>query len=128
MKEIQEAIMTKYSNDSAIVALTTGLHNTEAPQESVYPYIVFSYPSGIPDWTFSSDEKEFVIQFKIHDNNTSVVNVNLIYDALHTLFDWCSLTITGWHLTYMKEILEHLVRVDDKWQYVLQYRIRIQKD
>ena len=127
MKEVFEAICDKYDG-SALASLTTGLHNTEAPQGAVYPYIVFSFPAGTPDWTFSSDEREFVIQFKIHDSNTSVVNVNLIYAALHTLFDWCTLTITDWHLTYMKEILEFLVRVDDKWQYVLQYRIRIQKD
>ena len=120
--------MNKYEGDVTITGLTTGLHNTEAPQGSLYPYIVFSYPSGVPDWTFSDDQKELVIQFKIHDENRSVVNANLIYAALHNLFDWCELTITGWHLTYMKEILEFLVRVDDKWQYVIQYRIRIEKD
>ena len=127
MKEVDEALVIKYNNDSAIVALTNGLHNAEAPQGTEYPYIVFSYPSGVPDWTFSSDERELVIQFNIHDNNTSVVNVNLIYKALHDLFDWCTLSITGWNLTYMKEILENRVRVDDKWQYVLQFKIRIQK-
>ena len=128
MKEIQEAIINKYEGDDTIVTLTTGLHNTEAPQGSEYPYIVFSFPSGIPDWTFSDDQREFVVQFKIHDNSRTVVNVNLIYAALHNLFDWCELTIEDWHLTYMKEILEFLVRVDDKWQYVIQYRIRIEKN
>ena len=128
MKEIQEAIMNKYEGDSTITGLTTGLYNTEAPQGAEFPYVVFSYPSGTPDWTFSDDQKELVIQFKIHDNNRTVVNVNLIYAALHDLFDWCELTIEDWHLTYMKEILEFLVRVDDKWQYVIQYRIRIEKD
>jgi len=128
MKEVEEALVTKFNNDSEIDALTNGLFNAEAPQGTEYPYVVFSYPSGTPDWTFSDDMKEMVIQFKIHDKNTSTVNVNLIYAALHTLFDWCELDIDGWHLTYMKEILEFKVRVDEKWQYVIQYRIRIQKD
>ena len=128
MKEIQEAIINKYEGDSTITELTTGLHNTEAPQGAEFPYIVFNFPSGTPDWTFSDEQKEFVIQFKIHDNNRTVINVNSIYDALLNLFNWCELDIEGWHLTYMKEILEFLVRVDNKWQYVIQYRIRMEKD
>ena len=128
MKEVEEALLTKYNGNEAITDITNGLFNAEAPQGTEYPYIVFTYPSGVPDWTFSDDQRELVIQFKIHDNNTSTVNVNLIYAALHNLFDWCTLDIDGWHLTYMKEILEHKIRVDDKWQYVLQYRIRIERN
>jgi len=127
MKELEEALMVKYNADTTIKSLTNGLFLAEAPQGTAYPYIVYSYPSGNPEWTFNNDMKIFVIQFKIHDSNTSAVTLNLIYKALHDLFDWCTLTIDSWNLTYMKPIFENLFRVDDKWQYVIQFRIRIQK-
>lgn len=128
MKVLFEGIYSKYNGSSALKAKINGMYPTEAPQGATYPYAVYHKITGVPDWTFDADMENCVIQFNIYDNSNSSTNVNSAYDALTTLYDWCDLSVTGYSHIYMKRLLDRLERVDEKWLYVCQYRLEIQKN
>ena len=120
-------IYSKFSNDVALSGAVTGMYLAEAPQGTVYPYIVYHKISGRPDYTFSEDMENTLLQFNIYDSNSSSATVNDIFEKLKTCYDWCSLTVSGWDSIYMKRELDDLTRENDIWRYLVQYRLEIQQ-
>lgn len=106
------------------------IYATEGPQSSTSaPYIVFNLVSNLNDETFGNEAEEALVQFNIFSTNASVANVNSIYDHLTTRFDGAALASlsSGYTNTMCKREFSHLVRSDDTWHYVIQYRMRITK-
>ena len=127
MQELFTGIYSKFSGNAALKAVVTGFYFTEAPQGTVYPYIVYHKISGVPDYTYTESMENVLIQFNIYDDHSSSTTINDIYAKLTALFDWCSLTVTSWSSIYMKRELDNLTRENDIWNYFLQYRLEIQK-
>ena len=128
MDALFQAIFTKVSNDvDHSASLTGGLHLTEAPQDTDYPYAVFSMPSNVPNWTFSENMENCLIQFNIYSDQASSEPISDIYDDLKACFDWCTLTVVGYHHIYMKREFGQLLRVDAVWQYSVRYRVELQE-
>ena len=127
MQVLFQGIYTKFSNDVALSGAVTGMYLTEAPQGTAYPYIVYHKITGTPDWTFSEDMENVIIQFNIFDDHSSSTTINDIYTKLKALYDWCSLTISGWDSIYMKRELDHLTKENGIWNYFVQFRLEIQK-
>lgn len=75
----------------------------QAPGKPTFPYVVFFIVSSVPEKTFTEDLSETLIQFSIYSSSSSATEVSAIYAALKTLYDECSLTITGSSLVWMKE-------------------------
>jgi len=65
MNYLFAAIITHYTTDPLAASDLTGMYNTEAPQDAVFPYAVFSLISDVPEWTFSEDFENVLIQFNI---------------------------------------------------------------
>ena len=62
MQDLFTAIYTHFTEDSDLAGSVSDLYNTEAPQNAVFPYIVFSLVSDTED--FDSDnylEMRFVV-------------------------------------------------------------------
>ncbi len=127
MQVLFQAIYSKFSNNGALSGAVTGMYLTEAPQGTAYPYIVYHKISGRPDYTFSEDMENVLIQFNIYDSNSSSTTINDIYTKLTALFDWCTLTVSGWDSIYMKRELDDLTRDNDIWRYLVQFRLEIQQ-
>jgi len=127
MQALFTGLYNKYNGDTDLKAIITGFYFTEAPQDAVMPYVVYHKISGVPDYTFTEDMENVIIQFNIFDDHSSSTTVNDIYAKLTTLFDWCSLTVAGWNSIYMKRELDNLNRSNDIWNYFVQYRLEIQK-
>ena len=127
MQVLFESIYNKYNGDETLKAAITGLYLEEAIQNAVYPYVVYHKISGVPDYTFTEDMENVIIQFDIYDDNSSSATINDIYTKLTALYDWCSLTVTNWNSIYMKRELDNLVKENDIWHYFCQYRLEIQK-
>lgn len=106
------------------------LHFTEAPQGQVYPYGVYHLISNVPSWTFDADFEEYLIQFNIFSKKNSATDINTVYLALTTLYDWCILDVTGYTNVYMKREFDNLTREAESgiWNYMIQYRVFTQKD
>ena len=127
MKELFTGIYSKYSGNEALKAVITGFYFTEAPQDAVMPYVVYNLVSNVPDWTFTEDMENSLLQFSIFDDSSSSTTINTIYEKLTALFDWCVLTIEGYSHIYMKREFNILTRGNDIWKYVIQYRNEVQK-
>ncbi len=127
MQVLFQAIYSKFDGNAALKAAVTGMYLTEAPQGTAYPYIVYHKISGRPDYTFTEDMENTLIQFNIYDSNSSSATINDIFEKLKTCYDWCSLTVTDWDSIYMRRELDDLTRENDIWRYLVQYRLEIQQ-
>ena len=127
MKELFTGIYSKYNGNEALKAAITGFYFTEAPQDAAMPYVVYNLVSNVPDWTYTEDMENSLIQFSIFDDHSSSTTINDIYEKLTALFDWCVLTIEGYSHIYMKREFNILTRGNDIWKCVIQYRNEIQK-
>lgn len=95
MDSLLAAIMTKISGSALSTAAGGRIFLDQAPENSEFPYIVFFVVSGVPADTFTDAITETVIQFSIFSTSLSVVEMTGIYANLRSLFDDCSLSITG---------------------------------
>ena len=127
MQALFTGLYNKYNGDADLKAVITDLYNTEVPQDAVMPYVVYHKISGVPDYTYTEDMENVIIQFNIFDDHSSSTTVNDIYAKLTALFDWCTLTVAGWNSIYMKRELDNLTRDNDIWNYFAQFRLEIQK-
>lgn len=134
MKELKQAIVSYFNADttSAIYVDVAGrLYDTEAPQKTVFPYIVFSLVDNIPSYARFNTNYEFGrIQFSLFSSNkTSAVEVENMYTHLKDRFDFCPLSVSGYNTLYMRRDIA-FQRKDDEygyWQYVVQYTILMDK-
>ncbi len=127
MQVLFTGLYNKYLSNAALKAAITGFYFTEAPQDAAMPYVVYNLVSNVPDWTYTEDMENSLIQFSIFDDHSSSTTINDIYEKLTALFDWCVLTIEGYSHIYMKREFNILTRGNDIWKYVIQYRNEIQK-
>ncbi len=130
MKVLFDAIMTKYNASTVLKAANTGgLYRERVPQKVRFPFMVMHHLDGRPKDTFSAYIENYTIQFNIYDNNTSDDNVDAIFSALSTAFDYCALTITGYTHVVMRRVFSNSFYDEEAktWQYVVQYEIEMQK-
>ncbi|MBA7543799.1 hypothetical protein ES705_36139 [subsurface metagenome] len=108
--------------------LDSHLHFSEAPQGTAYPYGVYHLITNVPSWTFDADMENYIIQFNLFDDDSSSTVINTAFKALTKEYDWCDdLNTSGYSNIYMKRELSSLTRESDTWNYMIQYRIEVQK-
>ena len=128
MQVLFTGVYKKFNDDiTGLKTSVTGLYLDRALQGTAYPYIVYHKISGRPDYTYTEDMENVLIQFNIYDDNSSSTTINDIYAKLTALFDWCTLTVLGWNSIYMKEEFGYLENMNDVWNYMVSYRLEIQK-
>jgi len=127
MQVLFTGIWNKYNGNAALKAVVSGMYLTEVPQGTAYPYIVYHKISGVADYTYTEDMENVIIQFNIYDDSNSSTTINDIYTKLTALYDWCSLTVSGWNSIYMKRELDNLTKENGIWNYFVQYRLEIQQ-
>jgi len=118
------------THNSLYTALSGHLYNTVAPQKATLPYGVFLLVSGVPEWTFTENMENCLIQFSLFDDSTSASNICDAYDALTALYDDCQLTISGYSHLYMQRQSQQLIREEEDpgtWHYIIEYRIMMEK-
>jgi hypothetical protein len=89
------SIMTKTTGSALATSVGSRIYLDRAPDRTVYPYIVFMIVSDNQNNTFTDLMEDIILQFSIFSNSLSVTEIGTIYDNLKTLFDRCTLTITG---------------------------------
>ena len=129
---ISYAIYTSANNSYGLAGndlknILSGMFFEKAPQGQTYPYGVYHLTSNRPNWTYTEDMRNFIIDFNLYDNSSSSTNINSAYEELKKLYDWTTLSVTGWSSIYMKRELDNLTRDNDIWNYFVQYRLEIQK-
>jgi len=127
MTDLFVAIMIRYSA-VALSSLLTGLWNTEAPQDAVFPYGVFQLISDVPDWTFTEDFEDCLLQFNLFSNTSDPVEICALFELLKAAFDFFDLDIPNHEIVSLVRENSILTRVEKIWQYNVTYRIVFQKN
>jgi hypothetical protein len=125
MTDLFAAIMTRYTN-VALSSLLTGLWNTQAPQDAVFPYGVFQLISDVPDWTFSENLENILLQFNLFSDTSDPVEICNLFELLKTAFDFLDLTIANYETVSMIRENAILTR-NGYWQYNVTYRVLLGK-
>ena len=125
MTDLFAAIMTRYAAVSLSASLT-GLWNTQAPQDVVFPYGVFQLISDVPDWTFSENIEDILLQFNLFSEKSDPVEICDLFELLKTAFDFLDLSIANYETVSMIRENAILTR-DGYWQYNVTYRILLGK-
>lgn len=134
MKEVAQGIYTKFTE------LTGGIHNSlynsvagrmylqQAPADAVFPYIVFSFVSGMHEFNWSSRFENVRVQFSIFSTKESAIEVEGIRGYLWTLYDLCTLSMTGYDSIYVRRESTMLTK-DDRpaWHCATDYRVYVEK-
>ena len=103
----------------------------KAPPRTTFPYVVYSFVSGVPEPTFTEIEEEVWLQFAIQSQKNSAVEAGDILAALYTRYDYCTLTVAGYNFVSM--VREQTLELDDLtveppiYSYIAQYMVKIQK-
>jgi len=128
MDALFDAIQAKYTANSTLSsALSGGLHRIEAKQDASYPFAVYSMPSDVTEYTFDTEWENMLIQFSIYHDGRSDATVQDCYTKLKTVYDLCTLSISGYTQVVMAREWQNLIREEDVWQYSVRYRVRFYK-
>lgn len=133
-KNLITAINSKLTADSTLMALITGVFNF-VPQKQTYPYVVINDSDFFETKfnTFARKGKEiriFIHVYSLYKGDSEALE---IADAIDSLLDWQSLTITfNDHILTAFEGLQLEVEEEDSKQYkarhaILEYRIITQE-
>ena len=133
MEALYDAIWNKYNGDDTLKAALVGkLYDTKRPPNPSYPYAIFQHVSQFPDHTFDSVFEVATIQFNIFDNSDLNDTVNDAYSKLIALYDFCTLSISGYIHVRMIRRTSRLSKPEvngdsDIWQYWIDYEIMCYK-
>lgn len=121
--------LTGGNHNSLYNSVSGKMYLTEAPQGTTYPYIVYHLITGTQNYQFVENFEEVVIQFDIVSQNSSSTEANTIFGYLMSLYDECTLTVTGYSHIRMDRHYYSLDRYveDNVWVYVSRYSVLIQK-
>lgn len=124
-----QAIKTKFDGNSALKTAGKNIYLNDAPQNTALPYVTMHLISNVPDDTFGERIEVLRIQFSIFSDTRGSAEVGGIFEALKTCFDYCDLTVTGYSHVEMRRDNANLLRNPDdaSWQYVVDYKIILQK-
>lgn len=107
------------------------LRHNRARQGDTFPYCVYFSVSDVDDLDFTDEHEDFLIQFNIFTQKNSAEQAGDLLEALKTMFDNCSLTVTNWrHLGFQRQ---WVVPNDDYSQdtpimgYAVQYSVLLEK-
>ncbi len=125
MKVVFDGIKDEYDAFGALVAVLPTLDFGEAATGRTMPYGVYWQVTQIPEWTFNEESEIYTIQIDSYDNSWDATDIMAIQLQVHACFDWCALAVLGYSHIYMMRELTDLVREEDCWHGIDQYRIRV---
>jgi len=104
-------IFSKFSGSAFATAIGSRMYSRFAPSLPVFPYAVVALPDTDHDWNFTDDFEEVDAQISIFSNSASEVEITGLLSNLTSLYDDCSLTITGYTSVYMQR--ERIISLSD---------------
>lgn len=113
MKNLLTSLATKASG-SALSTDAGGriFLDGDVPEGAEFPYVVVQIVSDVPEKTFTEDYENVLVQFSLFSIAAGVTEIAQMYADLKTLYDECTLSITGSTLVWMKR-QNFVTMVDD---------------
>jgi len=104
VKNLSTAIFSKISGSAFYTSIGGRLYKHRAPQNPTWPYAVYFIISDVPRDTFTDSLEEVLVQFSIFSQTSGSTEIEDIVTNLKTLYDDCTLSITGnTHLLMVRE-------------------------
>jgi hypothetical protein len=134
MKALSQAIFTKTTGSALDTALGGRIYKGMAPDGTVYPYAVYMLVSDVPDPTFTENLENVLIQWSLFSSASSSGEIEDLFANLKTLYDDCSMSITGETLLWCQRanstlMIEEHTTPDgtvNVWHYAVDYDIKTQ--
>jgi hypothetical protein len=133
LKDLFTGIYTKFSTTPASSfynAVSGRMYLEEAPQNTAYPYAVYSLVNNSPDLYWNSRLEEGTIDFNLYSDSTAgATEITQLYEKLKEQFDDASLTVSGYsHLRFRREnawLNKMPSEIPNKsiWAYTVQYNV-----
>jgi len=98
--DLLTAVMTKTSGSTLSGDLAGRIFLDEAPEGAEFPYCVFRIVSDVPEYPSNHTLEDLLLQFSLYSISASAVEIGDLLTHLRSLFDDCSLTISGNTLVY----------------------------
>lgn len=135
MKNLTTAIYGKLAGSSLSSAVGGRVFKGIAPDGTAFPYVTYSLVSDVPEYTFSETMEDVTIQFDLFSNASSSSEVEDLFGYLKALYDFCTMTITGGSLLYMRRNVAILYTEDmttptgteSIWHYSVDYNIMMKR-
>jgi hypothetical protein len=131
MKPLQTAIYNKTMSTATTLrtTLSSRFYFSIAPQDTTFPYVTYDFVTSNYENQFTEDFEVVYVQFNIFSQNTSSSEAGDIYATLIALYDWCTLTISGYSLVEMRRTFTttDYFADDTVWMYTTEYRVWIRK-
>lgn len=143
MKVLFDAIYTKFTettgdplaNNAFYTDLSGKLYTVIVPQDVSMPYGTFSLVSDLYDWMFSlnGEFRDLIIQFDLFYDNESCLNIENTFNDLVSLYNWCTLSVSGYTQCYMRwDKPARLLRLEESnmkyWMKTADFRIFLRKN
>lgn len=104
MNNLLTAIKGKFAGSALSTVVGGRIYLDQAPDGTVFPYVVFFIVADTPEKTFSEDFENVLIQFSLFSSSPGAAEITTMYANLKTLFDECALAITASTLVWMKRV------------------------
>ena len=95
MNNLLTAIMTKLTGSALDTAVSSRIYLDEAPEATVFPYVVFSIVSSVPADTFAEQIDDALVQFDLYSTDPGATQISGLYENLRTALKDQTLTVTG---------------------------------
>lgn len=104
LKNLSMAIYNRFINAGTSLQglIDRRFYKGRAPEGTDYPYCVFRVITDVPEKTYTEDYERVVVQFSLFSITSSTLEVENMLTYLESLYDECSLSITGATLIWMK--------------------------
>ena len=133
MIELSKAIFGKISGSALSSHIGNRLFKGEAPSGAEYPFVVYMVVVTIPDNKFNEHFEDTTIQFSLYSILSGSTEIENMYKDLRTLFDDCSMSITGDTLIWFRrdsatqQIEDHTTPTGTAkaWAYHVDYTVSV---
>ena len=128
MRALFQAIMAKFQGSALDTAISSNMYLMEAPEDVALPYAVYMLQSDISDYTFDDTHNEIELIFIINSDEGKAEEVCDNLELLEALYDDCKLSVTGYRFIGMERIEVQLLHdPGEEWQYMIRYKIQLEK-
>jgi len=125
MKVLFEAIYARWLSEGKLGL--TQLYNTEADDDAVFPYGVFTTNITSDDPGFGEEGEDCLIMFVLFSKETLATELCEVFEALKVAFDKHDLVIVGYETISLTREPANMIRIEKVWQYNVTYSLLIQK-
>ena len=129
MKNLTTGIFSKLAGSALSTSIGGRLYKGEAPEGAEMPYVVYFIVSDVPEYPGGKTIEKYWVQFSIFSSASGSTEIEDILTNLRTLYDNCTLTITGntsiyfmrGNFTAMRDAITTAAGTEGVWHYVQEY-------